>query len=45
MLHYYYRIICLEKDDSCGCDYGQKKKYWHEMYTSLMKSHICCHLL
>lgn len=25
MLHYYYRIICLEKDDSCGCDYGQKK--------------------
>jgi len=25
MLHYYYKIFCLDKDDSCGCDYGEKK--------------------
>jgi len=42
MLHYYYKIFCLDKDDSCGCDYGGKKKYWHAMrlYTPLIESYL-----
>jgi len=42
MLHYYYKIFCLETDDSCGCDYGEKKKLTciETVYTFVKESYL-----
>ena len=41
MPHYYHTIVCLDKDDSCGCDYGEKKLACNEtVYTFDKESYL-----